>query len=186
MILRPYQQRLVEAVFEKWRQFRSTLIVAATGTGKTEIFATIIERNQPGRTLVLAHRTELIQQAREKIERRGLPCEIEKADLYATTNLFHATPVVVSSIQTQCSGPKDNRRYKRFNPKDFSLLVCDEGHHACSPSWKEVIDYYRQNPTLKVLGVTATPDRADSEALGQVFESVAGTYDILDAIQDGY
>lgn len=187
MKLRSYQDRLVDAVFEMWRKFRTTLIVAATGTGKTIIFAEVILRSQPGRALVLAHRNELIQQAREKIEGYcGLPCEIEKADLFATTNLFHATPVVVSSIQTQCSGPKGRRRYTRFKPTDFSVLICDEGHHAAAPSWREVIDYYRQNPNLKVLGVTATPDRADSEALGQVFESVAGTYDILDAIQDGY
>jgi superfamily II DNA or RNA helicase len=49
-----------------------------------------------------------------------------------------------------------------------------------------VIDYYRTNPALKILGVTATPDRADEEALGQVFQSVAFDYEVLDAIHDGW
>jgi superfamily II DNA or RNA helicase len=49
-----------------------------------------------------------------------------------------------------------------------------------------VIDYYRTNPALKVLGVTATPDRADEEALGQVFQSVAFDYEVLDAIHEGW
>ncbi len=59
-------------------------------------------------------------------------------------------------------------------------------HHATAASYRRVIDYYRQNPNLKVLGVTATPDRADEEALGQVFQTVAYDYEILDAIRDGW
>ena len=66
------------------------------------------------------------------------------------------------------------------------MLIIDEAHHATSPSYRRVIDYYRTNPALKVLGVTATPDRADEEALGQVFQSVAFDYEVLDAIHDGW
>jgi len=187
MILRDYQQKAVASVFDKWQRHVSTLGVAATGCGKTIIFANVIAQMQPKRALVLAHRDELIIQAKDKIEQvAGLAVEIEKADLYASTSLFHKTPVVVSSIQTQISGPKDRRRYLRFKPTDFGVLICDEVHHATSKSWKEVINYYRQNPDLRVLGVTATPDRADQEALGQVLESVAFEYGILDAIQDGW
>ncbi len=187
MILRPYQHRLVEAVFEQWRTVRATLLQAATGTGKSLMGAEIIRRQQPGRTMWLAHRTELIQQAREAIERHcGLACEIEKAELYAATNPLFGTPVVLSSIQTQISGPPDRRRYLRFRPEDFSTLVTDECHHVAAKSWREVIAYYQRNPTLKVIGLTATPERADEQALGQVFKSVAGTYDIQDAIEDGY
>ena len=187
MQLRDYQQRCQEAVFEKWKQFQSTLAVKPTGTGKTVLFASIIGAMQPKRAMVLAHRDELILQAKDKIEAvTGLGVEIEKADLYANISLFHRMPVVVSSIQTQISGKKERRRYTRFDPKDFGVLICDEAHHATSKSWKEVIDYYRRNPELKVLGVTATPDRADEQALGQVFESVAFNYGILDAIQDGW
>jgi superfamily II DNA or RNA helicase len=65
-------------------------------------------------------------------------------------------------------------------------VICDEAHHYTSPSFRRVLDYYKQNPELKVLGVTATPDRADEAALGQVFESVAFDYEILDAIHDGW
>ena len=158
-----------------------------TGCGKTVSFANIIKHEQPKRALVLAHRTELISQAKDKIERcTGLSVEIEKADLYASTNLFHRTPVIVSSIQTQTSGPRGGRRYKRFSPDDFGVLVCDEAHHSTANTWKEAIDYYRQNPNLKVLGVTATPDRADESALGKIFESVAFNYEMQEAIDDGW
>ena len=74
----------------------------------------------------------------------------------------------------------------KFDPQRFGVLIIDEAHHATSPSYRRVIDYYRTNPALKVLGVTATPDRADEEALGQVFQSVAFDYEVLDAIHDGW
>ena len=73
----------------------------------------------------------------------------------------------------------------RFSPHDFGLLVIDEGHHSTAASYRKVIEHFSQNPDLKILGVTATPDRADEEALGQIFETVADVYEILDAIHDG-
>lgn len=59
-------------------------------------------------------------------------------------------------------------------------------HHSTASTYTDCINYYRQNPKLKVLGVTATPDRHDKEALGKVFETVADTYEIVDAIEDGW
>lgn len=186
-VLRDYQQAAHDAVFEHWKQHQTTLVVMPTGTGKTLTFAQIIKTAHPKRAMVLAHRNELIIQARDKIESMtGLGVEIEKADLVASANLFSRCPVVVSSIQTQISGPTDHRRYLRFNPDDFGVLIVDESHHATSPSWREVVAHYRKNPELRVAGFTATPDRGDQEALGQVFESVAFNYGILDAIKDGW
>jgi superfamily II DNA or RNA helicase len=56
-------------------------------------------------------------------------------------------------------------------------------HHATSQSYRDIIDYF---PAAKVLGVTATPDRSDGEAMGKVFESVAYVYEIRDAIEQGF
>lgn len=153
----------------------------ATGLGKTIIFAHVIKTMQPRRALVLAHREELIWQAREKVSKvTGLRCEIEMAGWKASTDLFHKTPVVISTVQTQM------KRMARFRPTDFGLLIIDEAHHSTAKSYRKIIDYYRTNENLKVLGVTATPDRADQQALGQVFDSVAFRYDILDAIEHGW
>lgn len=173
-----------------WKEgFRSTLVVMATGTGKTVLFAKIIKRHFPGRTLVIAHRQELIFQARDKIRAAaGMNCEIEMGDFRASGSggLFRRAPVVVSTIQTLTAGGDGGGRMTKFAPDDFSLIVTDEAHHATSPSYRKVFDYFLTNPNMKLLGVTATPDRADEEALGQVFESVAFDYEILDAIHDGW
>lgn len=199
MKLRPVQHEAVNAVFREWENVNSTLIVCPTGFGKTICMAEIIRRArekdlaeypgyQPGLAMVLAHREELITQACDKITRTtGLRCEIEMADKRVFgRDLFGQCDVVVSSIQTQNAGGDGGGRMSKFTPDHFSTLLVDEAHHACSPSYRRVIDYYRQNPNLKVFGCTATPDRADEEALGQVFDTVAFDYEILDAINDGW
>lgn len=184
--LRPYQRTAVASAFTEWQDYDSTLIVMPTGTGKSVVFADIIQRIQPKRALVLAHRAELISQAYRHVERCGLDVDVEMADLWAGEHLWNNKPVVVSTVQTQISGNGGKGRMKRFDPFDFGLIICDEAHHFTAQSFVRVLDYYRQNPDLKILGVTATPDRADEQALGQVFQSVAYDYEILDAINDGW
>jgi len=187
MILRPYQSAAAEAIFKEWQENDSTLVVMPTGGGKTILFADVIRRVFPRRALVLAHREELIFQAKDKIQRvTGLSTDVEMGDYRADGGLFEQARVVVSTIQTQCSGGDGGGRMAKFDPQRFGLLIIDEAHHATSPSYRRVIDYYRTNPALKVLGVTATPDRADEEALGQVFQSVAFDYEVHDAINDGW
>lgn len=187
MILRDYQERSIKGIFHAFVQFDSTLLVLPTGTGKTCVFAELIRRVQPQRVMVLAHRQELISQAREKIEAiAGVECEIEMADMVAATSMFGRSPVVVSTVQTQISGGTGTERMRRFDPMEFGLLIIDEAHHAASSSYRRIIAHYRQNPNLKVLGVTATPDRTDELALGEIFESVAFDYEIIDAIHGGY
>lgn len=185
-VLRPYQQAAVEAIFEDWKEHDSTLVVMPTGTGKTQVFSEVIKRTHPGRCMVLAHRGELIYQAAKRIEAFGITTSIEMADLTSSVTFWNKTPVVVSTIQTQIAGTNGSRRFHKFDPFDFDVLIVDEAHHATSPSYLEVINHYRKNPKLRLLGVTATPDRTDEQALGQVFKSVAYDYEILDAINDGY
>ncbi len=191
MKLRDYQLRAVEGVYEQWREHQATLVVMPTATGKTVMFSEVLRRRPGGRALVLAHREELIFQAVEKIAAMtGERPEIEMAEMRAAPHdakgLFHRPSVVVSSIQTQCAGEDGAGRMIRFDPYEFSMLVVDEAHHATASTYRRVLDYYRQNENLKVLGVTATPDRADESALGQVFQSVAFDYEITDAINEGY
>lgn len=181
--LRPYQRDCVNAVHKKLRQHKSTLYVLATGLGKTECFCHLAHETT-GRVMILAHRKELIDQAASRIEKVcGEKPDVEMADSWARDG-FYSSRIIVSSIQTQTASR--GGRMRRFNPNEFSLIVLDECHHGVSDSWQEVVNYYTQNPNCKVVGCTATPDRADEEALGQVFESVAYEYELSDAIRDGW
>lgn len=190
MLPRKYQQEAIAAVIARFDAGdQRTMIVAATGTGKTVTFSHVANHYLPnGRVMVLAHRSELIDQASDKLGKitNVLP-SIEKANERSQEHSMHGKPsIVVSSIQTQISGSADKKRMHRFDPFEFSLVIVDECAHAPADSWRAVIDYYATNPNLKILGVTATPDRTDKLAMGTVFQSVAYTYDLPDAIDDGY
>lgn len=183
MKLRPYQEECVDSIFAKFSEGDSTLAVLPTGCGKTVIFSEACRRWNNGRVLVVAHREELIVQAADKIEKVvGERPEIEMGEYWASRETFLSRPhVVVTSVQTM-SRPS---RQRGFNPEDFGLIIIDEAHHAPAKSYRKVIDHFSKGG-VKVLGVTATPDRTDEAALGQVFQSVAYEYAVQDAINDGW
>ena len=188
MNLRPYQSDAFNCAVSELRAGGATLLVLPTGAGKTVVFSHIVKEFLPqGRALIIAHREELLTQAKEKIRAiTGQSADIEMGDQRAAEGFLKA-PVVISSIQTQTAGRTDNRRYGRFDPREFSILVIDEAHHAPAKTYRELIRYYKTaNPNIRILGVTATPDRADEQALGQIFTSCAFDYEIVQAIDEGW
>jgi superfamily II DNA or RNA helicase len=185
MQLRPYQRDAVDGCIASLRQHNTSLIVMPTGTGKTVVFSELISKAS-GRVMVIAHREELITQAARKVEAVcGYRPSIEMAELRDYGGMF-GSRCVVASVQTLNAPMGDTQRRSKFNPHEFSLLVIDEAHHAVAKSYMDTINYFRRNPKLKVCGVSATPDRADKLALGQVFEDVGYKYEIFDAIDDGW
>lgn len=166
--LRPYQKQAVEAISEKWDEWQKELLVLPTGCGKTVVFNTIAH-DRPGRTLILAHRDELIEQARDKYNMMfdELPGKIK-----AEENEIRR--ITVGSVQTMC-----RRDYSGL----FDTVIVDEAHHAISPSYQSVLGQF---PEAKVLGVTATPDRGDKKSLGEYFDGIAYEYGLKQAVTDGY
>lgn len=185
--LRDYQEEGVAGIERELQAHRSTLAVCPTGGGKTIIFGEVVrrflDRNPQRRVLIMAHRDELIRQAADKVGRIiDEPCDIEMADYQADTWGFDRSRVVVTSVQTMSRV----NRHQKFHPNEFGLLIVDEAHHAVAPSYLAVQEYFQRNPDLRLLGVTATPDRADELAMGRVFESVAMEVGIIDMIEGGW
>ena len=183
MELRPYQKEAVKAVESAFRDVQSTLIVLATGCGKTIVFSRLAadEARRGGRVLILAHRGELIQQAVDKLRKAtGIVAGVEMAEQRSDAD-YDEPPytVVVGSVQSMCR----EKRLRRFSPDEFSLIVIDECHHALTGTYRAVIEHF---PNAHLLGVTATPDRGDLRSLGEVFQTIAFQYSIVDAIRDGY
>lgn len=180
MQLRPYQQEAREAVQAEWAKGRKrTLLVLPTGCGKTIVFSKIIEDQvkEGKRVLVLAHRSELLEQASDKLKTAtGLGTALEKAE---NTSIGSWYRVVVGSVQTM----QREKRLSQFPPDWFDTIVVDEAHHAISDGYQRVLSYFEQS---NVLGVTATPDRGDMKNLGSYFDSLAYEYSLVQAIQEGY
>lgn len=180
MKLRPYQEEARKKVQHEWEEGRKrTLLVLPTGCGKTIVFSKIIEDlvRLGERVLVIAHRSELLEQASDKLKTAtGLNTALEKAE---NTSIGSWYRVVVGSVQTL----QREKRLKQF-PKDyFDTIIIDEAHHALSSSYQNVLSYFDE---AQVLGVTATPDRGDKQNLGKVFDSLAYEYSLIDAIRSGY
>lgn len=180
MELRPYQEESKKAVFREWQEGRQrTLLVQATGTGKTIVFCKIAEQCVANgeQVLILAHREELLQQAADKMKAAcGLNCSVEKADLHSVNEPERIT---VGSVQTMMR----EKRLSEFKPNHFQTIIVDEAHHALSDSYQNVLNYFQD---AKVLGVTATPDRGDKRSLGKYFQSIAYEYPLAQAIREGY
>lgn len=179
MELRSYQVEAVESIFREWGSGRRrTLLCMATGTGKTICIAKVAERvaSHGGRTLVLAHRGELLDQARDKIaSATGLACSVERAQ---ESSLGTWESVTVGSVQTLMR----DQRLEALAPDRFDCVIVDEAHHSASASYRKILDHFDAD----VLGVTATPDRADRQDLGKVFDSLAYEYGLAQAVRDGY
>jgi superfamily II DNA or RNA helicase len=127
--LRPYQLDAVETIIKGFAESDPQLLTCPTGGGKTIKFAALAKHYQPGRTLILGHREELLEQARDKIfDVTGLVAEIEAAERRAS---FEA-PVVVASVQTMM---RQDRR-ARFPADHFKLIVVDECHYVLAESYQ--------------------------------------------------
>jgi len=180
--LRDYQIEAVKAVLDGWESgLDRVLLVLPTGTGKTVTFSEIIrKRLRYGRALIVAHRDELIQQAVDKYLMLSPHADIGvvKAERNQLGN-----QITVASIQT-IAGKK---RLEQLANLEWGTIIVDEAHHSTASTYMKVLKALGAfNGQVKVLGVTATPNRADKIGLNNVFESIVYEKPLLEMIMAGY
>ena len=170
IVLRDYQQEATDACLRDLQDHRSSLIVLATGLGKTILFCKLVEQWE-GRVLVLAHLEELLQNARDDL--RSITGEAVGTE--RGREHHEGERIVVGLIQSVRS------RLHHFRPEHFSLIIIDEAHHAASEDYRRVIDHFSG---AKVVGLTATDGRADGKALP--FATCSYRMGIKEGIEQGY
>jgi superfamily II DNA or RNA helicase len=188
--LRPYQEATVVAAIKPKAKVWRRLLVLATGAGKTVIAAEILNRAlKPGRrALFLAHRDELLSQAKSEIEGYvpGIHVELEQAESRATRSVIDEgrRHVVVGSVLTM-----QGNRLKTWARDTFDLVIIDEAHHATSKSYQNIVDHFgcmSAKDRTPLVGVTATPARTDKVGLGVLFQEISASHNIRDLIEAGY
>ena len=181
--LRPYQQKAKKEIFESWDEVDNVMFQMPTGTGKTRLFTSIIRdindysklRREPVKILIIAHRTELIDQIDESLTKYCVPHNI----IAGGRERNFKYPVNVASIQT-ITHPNNLKDAKKLN---VQFVIIDEAHHALASSYKKLWDLY---PDSKKLGVTATPWRMNHQSFLDLFETLVMSMSIKDFIRQGY
>jgi superfamily II DNA or RNA helicase len=177
--LRDYQAQDLELIEKAARErVRRPLVCHPTGAGKTVLFSHMIAR-RPGRSLVLVHRDELVNQTVNKLT---LIAPELRAGVVKAARDEHDADVVVASVQTAC------RPARLARLGGFSTVVVDEAHHAVAPTWRRVLRHlgsFGDDGATLTVGFTATPQR-DKGGIGEVWEQVVAYRSIRELIFAGY
>lgn len=153
----------------------NTLVVAATGAGKTVILSALAGAIK-GKTLVLQHRDELVEQNSRKYQQVNPGSAVS---FFTAKEKSFAGQTTFAMQQTLC-------RNLDCLPK-FDHVVVDETHHIIAPTYQNIINACRdRNPDMLLSGFTATPERGDKKSLRQYFDNVADRVTIRELVSMGF
>lgn len=157
--LRTYQQEALDSLIKAFKKKKTSLLVLPTGAGKTVIFSHLV-KELGIKTLAVAHTVEIIQQIQKTAEKVGV------------SDLLSAASIQLCSL-----------RRDKIAKEGFELLIVDECHRICSPSYEAMI---KAIAPLKLLGVTATPFRTDKKKIKDLLGEPVYTMGLLEMIQNGF
>lgn len=188
---RYYQIEAVRRVIENIESGRrKSLLVMATGSGKTRTAAAIVDvltrHNWAKNILFLADRTALVKQAKESFASL-LPnlslCNLLNGKDDANSRMIFSTyPTIMNAIDEKLNEAGD----RIFTTGHFDLIILDESHRSIYKKYQAIFDYFDAN----LLGLTATPVNEIDRNTYRIFD-IEGTnptyaYELKEAIDDGY
>lgn len=174
-----YLQEQVLGALDYYRKVghKKGVVILPTGTGKTYLSA-FDTLNAQGRILFIVHKLDILSQSRESYEK-----------IYTTAKLGLLTGDAREHVNDSkvLFASKDTLRncFTDFKPNEFDYIVIDEVHHGQAPTYQAILSYFK--PNVFMLGLTATPDRADRKDIFQLFDyNKVFEYTLNDAIDNGF
>lgn len=181
MLLRPRQKQLVDRVLEALHSHGNTLAVAPTGAGKTVMLSAAVGAlcsPYPLKACVIAHRDELTVQNQAKFS---------QVNPHLSTSLFDASTKSWQGDTTFAMVQTLSRQNNLDTMPSLDLLVIDEAHHARADTYTRIVHHAQKlNPNLKLLGMTATPNRGDKKGLRPLFSNVCDQIRLRELIVSGH
>lgn len=188
---RYYQKDAIDEILKHLENKHSrSLIVLATGTGKTRVSCAIsdifLRNNYVKRILFLADRKNLVKQAKEETFEKFLP----------TVPMFvivdgqkegdeSQARIVFSTYQSMLSIIKDTEK-NPYGIGHFDLIIVDEAHRSLFNKYAEIFTYFDS----LMIGLTATPRNDIHKSTYKVFNLDDGIpnyeYDVVKGVKDGY
>lgn len=168
MILRPYQEEILNYLRQDWKKYQTHLIQAPTGAGKTVIASTIVKGfyDRGLRILFTVPRTALINQTVKAFQSFGIDkIGVMQADHEMTDE---SKPVQVGTIQTLA----------RRGYSDFDCVIVDEAHLRNVKLIEQI-----ENSGVKTVGLTATPY---ANWLGNVYDNFIKRVTMKQLMDEGY
>ncbi|MDP7279978.1 MAG: DEAD/DEAH box helicase family protein, partial [Candidatus Poribacteria bacterium] len=187
---RYYQQLGLKQVMGNFHQRRrKSLVVMATGTGKTRLSIAIVEglmkSNWVNRVLFLADRNALLTQAEGAFKdhypaastaRLGHGQQADNARI-----VFSTYPAMMNAIDDL-----DQNGVRKLGVGDFDLIIIDEAHRSVFRKFQHIFNYF----DAMLLGLTATPRSEVHRNTYRIFELQNGqptyAYELDTAVNDGY
>ncbi len=162
---RPHQRELLDDLAsERARGHHRNLVVAATGTGKTIVaaldYARLRRELKRDRLLFVAHRREILEQSLSAF--RVVLKDMAFGELLVADERPVRGEHVFASIQSLSA-----ERIAKLERDAFDVVIVDEFHHAAADTYQELLKHVRPHV---LLGLTATPERADGRSLLDYFE----------------
>src|SRR6201996_685456 len=194
--LRPFQERLEKEIYTAWNEGALNVMpVAPTGSGKTVVLSKLL-RDEPGHSIAIAHRQELVSQISLALARNGVRHRIVGSRHSNLTRIITALQVAEFGYSfldpsARCGvGGVDTVVKMATEPwfKQVRLAVQDEGHHVLKDNkWGRAASLF---PNARGLFPTATPLRADGRGLGRHAEGLTDALvlapSMRDLIRDGF
>lgn len=180
---RPFQARMLERLqVEREQNHRHrNLVVAATGTGKTILAAldyARLEREWGGaRLLFVAHREEILTQSLAVF--RAVLQDGNFGELMVGGARPERGTHVFASIQSLSHVDLGD-----IPPDHYDVVIIDEFHHAPAPTYRRLLEHVHPR---ELLGLTATPERADLQDVTAWFGNhISAELRLWEAIDEGY
>ena len=177
----PFQTTILERLqVERLRGHANTLVVAATGTGKT-VMAALDYRHlratlPRARLLFVAHRDSILRQSRDMF--RHVLKDGTFGELWFGGERPDRWEHVFASVQSIAAADFSN-----IEPGRFDVVIVDEFHHAAADSYVALLDHLQPK---HLLGLTATPERADGLDILRWFDGrITVELRLWDALEQG-
>lgn len=166
-VLRPHQIEAKAKIFDAWSKYDSVMLQMPTGTGKTYLFTSLIndiintykQAHQNVKILVVAHRTELLDQISATLNKFG----ISNGFIQGAREQYLWKRVQVGSIMSLLT----EKNYNNVCRQKFDYIIVDEAHHSLADTYIKLLGLF---PKAKKLGVTATPWRLNHESFLSLYQ----------------